>query len=109
VCLHRDGRVERLAERRRELRLPTDSAVSLERLEEIREARLLDLSTHGAQIELQSGALHIGERLLLCGAREGPALQARVMRNGRPGNYGLLFEAPAAAAAGAEETAAPLS
>jgi rhodanese-related sulfurtransferase/phosphohistidine swiveling domain-containing protein len=92
VCLHRDGRVEQLSNRRREERVPTTGRVSLERLEDVREARLLDVSTHGAQVELHSGSLHIGERLVLRGLLERSTLHARVARNGMPGNYGLSFE-----------------
>jgi len=96
LCLHRDGRVERLPNRRREERLPTTRMVSLERLEDIREARLLDVSTHGAQIKLDSGgSLRIGERLILRGLAQRSTLHARVARNGMPGNYGLSFEEPA--------------
>jgi len=94
LCLHRDGRVERLPNRRREERLSTTRVVSLERLEDVREARLLDVSTHGAQIKLETGSLHIGERLILRGLAERSTLHARVARNGMPGNYGLSFEEP---------------
>ena len=90
--LHRDGHIERLPNRRREDRVPREARISIERAEEIREARLVDLSTHGAQIELQSGSLHIGERLVLRGLDERSALRALVARNGMPGNYGLVFE-----------------
>jgi rhodanese-related sulfurtransferase/membrane protein insertase Oxa1/YidC/SpoIIIJ/phosphohistidine swiveling domain-containing protein len=102
--LHRDGRVERLSNRRREERVPQERPVSLERLEEIREARLLDLSAHGAQVVLQSGVLRIGERLVLRGLHERDSLHALVARNGTPGNYGLSFEEAAAS-----EELAPLS
>ncbi len=102
VCLHRDGRVERLSNRRREERNPTSGRVSLERLEDVREARVLDVSAHGAQVVLDKGSLHIGERLVLRGLHEHSTLHARVARNGIPGNYGLTFEEPAlAGAAGA--------
>jgi hypothetical protein len=101
VCLHRDGRVERLANRRSEERNPTTGRVSLERLEDVHEARLLDLSSRGAQIVLERGALRIGDRLVLRGLPQQGAQHARVARNGTPGNYGLSFEEPAAVEAGA--------
>jgi phosphohistidine swiveling domain-containing protein len=94
VCLHRDGRVERLSNRRCEERSPTTGRVSLERLEDVHEARLLDLSTRGAQVVLDRGTLRIGDRLVLRGLSEQGTLHARVARNGIPGNYGLAFEEP---------------
>ncbi|MBK7644576.1 MAG: YidC/Oxa1 family membrane protein insertase [Planctomycetes bacterium] len=94
VHLHRDGRVEVLQNRRREARVRSDARVSLELLEEVHDARVIDLSTHGAQVEIASRPLRIGERLVVRGLHQHASLHARVARNGRPGNYGLVFEVP---------------
>jgi rifampicin phosphotransferase len=99
IQLHRDGRVERLSDRRREERLPAAGELEFELLEQRFTGQLVDRSARGAQIVLDAVELRIGARLLVRGLSNGETVPVFVARNGRPGNYGLSLDEPQASAA----------
>ncbi len=93
--LCRDGRVERVPDRRRERRVRVEREIRVRRGEAFHAGRLVDLSPGGAQVLLEvTLELEPGERVALSGLGGQGEVFAAVMRNGQPGNYGLQLELP---------------
>ena len=93
VCLRADGSVERLGNRRTEVRVPVSLGVDVRRPNEIVSARLADLSLHGALLHVTGKSLTVGEEIGIDAPTTGIAsLSARIVRNGTPGVYGLRFQ-----------------
>jgi YidC/Oxa1 family membrane protein insertase len=93
VCLHADGSIERLSERRVETRTTVHVSVTVNREKESLSAHLGDLSQRGALLLVSGHKLEIGEDLEVCTSASAGAFQATIIRNGTPGEYGLLFRA----------------
>jgi len=93
VCLRADGAIERLENRRTEERIPVSIPVEVRRNGETISARLGDLSTHGALVNVGGRSLLIGEDIDFTSVA-GDSFGARVMRNGMPGVYGVRFRTP---------------
>ena len=93
--LCRDGRVERLPERRRERRVVLQREIHLRVGQVWHDCRLLDVSPAGAQIEIDAEiVLASGSAVALTGLGGAGEVEGRVARNGRPGNYGLQLVLP---------------
>jgi YidC/Oxa1 family membrane protein insertase len=90
VLLRADGTVERFEEQRREIRTPASRPVHVARRTETVEARLADLSTEGALIQVSGRTLTIGEEVSLQASTPAES-GATVIRNGIPGVYGVRF------------------
>ncbi len=92
VHLGSDGSVEQLAERRAEGRRRVDVEVRLRRAQSMQPARLGDLSERGALLVFPDGPLAIGEGVVVESRGGTEWWPATVVRNGTPGEYGILFE-----------------
>jgi YidC/Oxa1 family membrane protein insertase len=91
VCLRADGSIERLSERRTEMRIRVNAPVTVNREKETLHAHLGDVSVRGALLLVAGHTLEIGEDLELQSAATPTPLQATIVRNGVPGIYGLVF------------------
>jgi phosphohistidine swiveling domain-containing protein len=93
VCLRADGSVERLGNRRTEIRVPVSLGVDVRRPTETVSARLADVSFHGALLHVAGRTLSVGEEVGIdAPAPDVAPLSATVVRNGTPGVYGLRFQ-----------------
>ncbi|MBL8859780.1 MAG: membrane protein insertase YidC [Planctomycetes bacterium] len=92
VVLASDGSVEVIEERRTETRVRIERSVRVVRSASTAEGRLRDLSTRGAQLSVSNARLEVGEECTLESAWCA-SFAARVVRNGRPGEYGLELQA----------------
>ncbi|MDZ4772283.1 MAG: PEP/pyruvate-binding domain-containing protein [Planctomycetota bacterium] len=90
LVLASDGTVEKIAERRVEVRITIERSVRVMRKSGEAEGRIRDLSTRGALLSIASTKLEIGEELDI-ETPWGEPLGARVVRNGIPGVYGLTL------------------
>ncbi len=93
VCLCADGSIERLENRRTEVRVPVSISIEVRRESETIDARLANLSTNGALLQVGQRSLTIGEDVDLA-CVDGSSFGATVMRNGTPGAYGVRFRKP---------------
>jgi YidC/Oxa1 family membrane protein insertase len=91
VCLRADGTIERFGERRLEDRVPISMSVHLHRETGTLDARLADLSCHGALLLVPERQLTLGEEVDIDSTEINGLLEATVIRNGLPGIYGLRF------------------
>jgi phosphohistidine swiveling domain-containing protein len=91
VSLRVDGTIERFRDRRIEDRVPVLVPVDLRRQTETIAARLADLSSHGALLQIEGRTLSLGEEVGLDPMDGAGSLWATVVRNGIPGVYGLRF------------------
>ncbi|HVS11780.1 MAG TPA: PEP/pyruvate-binding domain-containing protein [Planctomycetota bacterium] len=94
VHLRTDGGVERFEDRRREARIDVSLLVQLHSDGRQLEGRLTDLSECGALLTVAGKTLELGTDVDLQAVNRGQAVSARVVRNGTPGAYGLVFEKP---------------
>ncbi len=93
VALRADGSIERIANRRVEPRVRSAAPVRLRRDELRIDGRLTDFSRRGASLSIASGKLEVGDDIALESDHLDVVLGARVVRNGTPGLYGLVFHA----------------
>jgi phosphoenolpyruvate synthase/pyruvate phosphate dikinase/rhodanese-related sulfurtransferase len=94
VHLRADGGVERFEDRRREARMDVSLLVRLHSGGRQLEGRLSDLSECGALLCVSGETLELGTDVDLQAVNRGQPVSARVVRNGTPGAYGLVFEKP---------------
>jgi YidC/Oxa1 family membrane protein insertase len=93
LVLGSGGDVEKLEERRIEGRFSVERTVRVVRASGVFEGRIRDVSTRGAQLSTAGTSLEIGEEVRIEASFGGP-FEARVVRNGTPGVYGVSVREP---------------